>query len=118
MELHLTAWDATCKEFGLVITRQLMGDNAGVPIDRLFELVLEHNGTNPAEIDREMVGLLCNVYRYSALVRCRSSYTPARQPTNMHTCSDVMKVWACCDVRTICSFSRARRRCIRKSTNR
>ncbi|KAG1678058.1 hypothetical protein FOA52_000854 [Chlamydomonas sp. UWO 241] len=59
MELHFTAWHATCQlpQYGLTITRKLMGDHAGVPIDRLFELVQELSevlsGQSAGEVDRE-----------------------------------------------------------------
>lgn len=59
METHLAAWGATCEEFGLSITRSLMGENAGVPMDVLFDLVMDHSGKAQGSVDRVQVGRTC-----------------------------------------------------------
>ena len=55
MESHFTAWKATCDVYGLTITPHLMQSNAGVPVNRLFEIVAETSGKAAGQVDSEEV---------------------------------------------------------------
>jgi hypothetical protein len=55
MEQHYIAWKATCDKFGLnEFTPKLIVENAGVPINDLFAIVLKANNKE-GQVDREEV---------------------------------------------------------------
>mmetsp|Transcript_36118 Transcript_36118/g.80374 ORF Transcript_36118/g.80374 Transcript_36118/m.80374 type:complete len:210 (+) Transcript_36118:165-794(+) len=52
MAYHFDAWKATCDNFGLHLTPHLMVEQAGKPINELFDIICERSGKT-GQVDRD-----------------------------------------------------------------